>query len=387
MKYSLPFLLILWASQVFTQPAGPLFSTLISAQWDPPTSGVGINEFDWECPFCFNYYLTADGPNFDYFVHAPHDLVELDSSGNECCSDPSNCPFSGTQNCNMHSILFLNPPSSRYSSSVGNSSIGNNYVNFTSQPTNNEWFVPTPPPDCVVPGDSTQMCINFDQYSLFITQPITDVVCQQQSIQIPTQTIKSTIKISDWTFAIGSTGLRLHYMIAGELQNVIDFTLYPELVQVGQPISTIGATPPSMESACTGVCHTNFSEVNVVTTDRENQVFFPTYARIDGSNVGTPIKISGPYQHPFDLRARVFFLDFPLFNISVEYDIYVRIKLAGEPTASPGGTVLTLPGVDILIVVGAVGGFIICCCICCIIYKVRKAVRTVTHKHDKHSGN
>jgi len=80
-------------------------------------------------------------------------------------------------------------------------------------------------------------------------------------------------------------------------------------------------------------------------------------------------------------------LDFPLFNISVEYDIYVRIKLAGEPTASPGGTVLTLPGVDILIVVGTVGGFIICCCVCCIIYKVRKAVRTVTHKHDKHSGN
>lgn len=169
-----------------------------------------------------------------------------------------------------------------------------------------------------------------------------------------------------------------------DLQPLIDFTLFSEIGEGGIVTSTNSSGGPSVGDGCTGVCTRNFSQVNILTPDRENEIYFPSYARIDGSSAGARVDLSGPYKHNWDTQARVFVVDVPRFTTSMEYDMYVRVKQLDEPSrASQNPNPLTLPGLTILLIVGGIGLCVICCCSFFIIYKVRKFCGVETHQHSK----
>jgi hypothetical protein len=361
-------------SSIYAQLAGPVLNQQQLTAVYNPANGV-VNDFDWQSRYGFNYYLTSDGTSVATFQQVMEYIYELDKNGNPACVDPVNCPYS-TSNTNSHAILYGDPPETRVMNNVSA-----NWANVTVVAANNDWYIPSPTPNCVPPGDSTRMCINLVFTNEYVSVDRTDVICENESIPVPADTIKSTFYITNWKFAPLSTGIRLVFMCGVMVDQLVQFIMYPNIREEGTPTMETALTyGPAYTSPCTPPCMTGFSQVNIQSEKRENEVYFPFYAILDNSPV--LVNLTGPYQHPWDTQARVFLVDIPRFNTSMQYSVYARVKSTSEYSGTPSNSPYTLTGTTIVIIVASVGGFIICCCLIVIIHKIRKAVRRVTHHHD-----
>jgi len=153
---------------------------------------------------------------------------------------------------------------------------------------------------CTPPGDSTTICPRFTWTYEVFDVATTYAVTSNISTSIPKNSLKSSINIKQWSFAADSTGLRIKISLYGVNQKP-SFHL--------QPSNKVPTGP-----------QTGFDGVSLVTDSVNAEVDFLRYGIIDGSGASTPLNISGPYDHPFDRNARVFYVDIPVFRSSFEWD-------------------------------------------------------------------
>jgi len=100
--------------------------------------------------------------------------------------------------------------------------------------------------------------------------------------------------------------MRLKILIASYQNRLQDLRIYPANTPITSPQKN------------------TFTAIALENKNRLANITFSTVARINGSTVGAPVNISGPYPHEFDLDARYMYIDIPPFA-SMEYDLFTHI--------------------------------------------------------------
>jgi len=262
-------------------------------QYDPSN----INE-DFHCQQCYIYELDDDAGSNWHFRFAWDEFLELDANGNACCalSDINCFPEAGT--CNSHNVFTLPPVLS-----IAQSTVNQYGADFTGV-YDSEGIAD--PPTCVPPGSSSLFCGNFKFTNYIITQDTNVSVSNTTNVFVPQASIRNTVRMDTWPFFPGSWGMRLKILIASYNNRLQDIRIYPSNAAVTNPQTN------------------TFTSIALENKNRLANITFSTVARINGSTVGAPVNLSGPYPHEFDLDARYMYVDIPPFA-SMEYDLFTHI--------------------------------------------------------------
>jgi len=288
-------LFIVQSQQQLTGTRPTLNTDKLSVQFE------GDDQFGFDnCQLCFKYWLTADSSNDtgsqQLFRFEYNSLNELDADGNPCCgADLSNSCNTGT-GCNFHLL-----PSIPTVFSVNQSA---NTVLF-EQASFDRLLSPC------VPGSDPDFCATLaarnDISSIFDLE----FIAENGILVRPAQSLKATLTISDWTFDSHSTGLRVAlYTIPS--QEDVTYTLNPGSISTSSPPKEV--TQP-------------FNSITIKAGKRVSVINFSNVAIVDGNSFGQNVTIRGPFAHPSNRYARLWYIDLPKFSKSLEYYSIASIEI------------------------------------------------------------
>jgi len=257
------------------------------------TSKGAVFEFEGtpdagECQVCTKIYTSGQDLSTGFFRLEWNKFAELDSTGATCCAGGSNCPYN--VGCNNHVMP----------------SIANIFaVNSTSSIVNYDGFVRAGGAQttaCTPPGTSL-ICVPFEFDNVLNNQ---DSQITYQGLTIYGQSLRTTIKISSWPFAAGSTGLLMRVLVMARLTGVQKFYKEPGHV-VSDEVST-----------------NNFDGVAMVDDlSRQAAVYFSKTALVDG--VTTNVNVTGLVATAYDSNGKYVDIVFPIFNSSIEYTLNLLV--------------------------------------------------------------
>jgi len=305
-----------------------------------------------QCQVCEQMFAENQREASGYFRVAFPRIAELNATSGECCVAGGACPV-GT-GCNAHVINFNSPVFNVSSTSSEVYFDGNLKGGGGSQSTT-----------CTPPG-TTLICVHF-QWEHVLNDGSTSVnytIAPGAVLTIPPHTLRSTIKVFDWTFAGGSTGLRLVFQLMTRENTMKHFFLQPGRVDSATEVPGINTfTGISMEDS----------------TGYESSVHFATKANIDGTAVD--INILGLYPHEFDDNARYVYVDFPVSINSMEYSFYTSM----DTLVGLGSSDLNFLEANkfYFIAAGCVLGLALICFFCCVVFCKVKRRDHHHHKHDE----
>jgi len=278
---------------------------------------TNVNE-EFECQQCYGFKLTDDAADTWDFRTAYRSFLELDPSGEECCSSIQTTGCDAGI-CNLHAIDQF-PPEMDIKNNV--SVYSSDFSGVYDSSVN-----PNVPSSCNPPGDgSTIFCGNFKFSSVILTEEANVLVANNVTVNVSSHTIQNSFHMDTWDFAKGSSGMRVVLMFSVNGAESMDWRLYPE----NSP-----ATSPQVGG---------FNALGIETRTRIATVLFPAVGRINGTTVGVPLNISGPYPHEFDLDARYFYIESPPFH-SLDYIFFTRVEpenLLGGASSLTASVLLTM---------------------------------------------
>jgi len=273
-----------------------------------PTGGA---EFDLQAPsmntdctqVCPEFYAIADGNLNGYFKFEINQLVELNSTGGPCCTVASpTCQVGG---CNFHNFGFL---PNFFNITIG--TLSNKQVNYSAYVSNSAILGrPCTISDLGIVDICALVQINYQIYDKAGFYNIGGT-----NFSIKSNSLFGSVKVSGWTFAQGSTGLRFYLLFTERIATPVKYVLSPgNLVDPNPPITNI-------QSA-------------TLTDNRNKQgaIDFTSLVILNNAATATSAVLSGPYFMNSDPNGRFFALDVPVFN---EVEIFFNAFI---PSVSQGG--------------------------------------------------
>jgi hypothetical protein len=264
---------------VFSQPNGAVVQTsIIGIQFEGDCTNLAYNCDNFTCPACFRFYLTGGDSLYVFFRFTYMGFVELDANGTEISSRqilPSNVVMtSATSQCTSCTEAVL--------TFTGSALLPNATVPTQFQFTNTLFEVATTVSD---PANNT--------------------------ISVGANNMKVTIKVQNWPFLPGSSGLRMKMR--------------------AQSVGVLGISDWCLYTSGSTNCQNGGEQLSVFSLNGTTMTgYFVFFSNVSLSNDGSTwwsesANISGPWTIG-SIPGSFIYVDVPLFNNSVVYDPTIGIS-------------------------------------------------------------